>query len=516
MPQSGRLTSITTVTGGATTTADPNKTMTTGPDNEIYERAKPLIKANPAIGKNALSAALGIHAPMARRLKERYRGEIDGHSVDPLYQTFLKVKLANPTWGSKRISRAMLITVDIAQLFLARHAGATSSTRTSSPVVPPEQNKEESKAPAGGAELEVSGNDSSQAVSYRGARIRTIEDLLAFSSTDTRIWEVERHIINKWEVGATDPAGGVLTEPLYQLKVWLRRRFAGQRLEQLLDGLLEKFKLAAPVQAPLPRPSGARGMLEISLADLHLGKYAWASETGHAYSPEICERMLWAALEDLLGKAAGCEPEKILFVVGNDFFNVDNLARTTTAGTPQDEAMRWQESFVRGRTLMISAIERMRQVAPVQVLVVPGNHDTQRLWYLGDVLAAWFRSTPDVTVDHACHPRKYFVYGKNLIGYCHGHAEKHERLPILMALERPAEWAATRFREWHIGHFHAKKTKVFVAHQDLHSVQVRIMPSLCPPDAWHAAMGYTSKPAAEALFWDHQNGCVATFTHSPQ
>ena len=177
--------------------------------------------------------------------------------------------------------------------------------------------------------------------------------------------------------------------------------------------------------------------------------------------------------------------------------------------------MRWQESFLCGRKLMIAAIERLRQVAPVHVLVVPGNHDAQRLWYLGAVLAAYFRNTAGVQIDHTCHPRKYMVYGKNLIGYCHGHSEKHDKLPILMAVERPQDWAATRFREWHLGHFHSKKTKVFVAHQDLHSVQVRILPSLCPPDAWHANMGYTSKLAAEAYYWDAENGCVATFTHSP-
>jgi hypothetical protein len=28
-------------------------------------------------------------------------------------------------------------------------------------------------------------------------------------------------------------------------------------------------------------------------------------------------------------------------------------------------------------------------------------------------------------------------------------------------------------------------------------------------------MGYTSKLAAEAYYWDAENGCVATFTHSP-
>ncbi len=490
--------------------------MPPGPDNDLYERARPIIEANPTIGKNPLAAALGIHAPMARRLKERYRGEIEGHSKDPIYETFLRSKTANPTWGSKRISRAMHITVDIAQLFLARYAGAMTHV-TAQAAFSPTPSVPDAEPPANGAELQVSGNDADQAISYRGSRIRTIEDLLIFSQTDTRVWEVERHLINKWEMGAKDPiSGNILTEPLFQLKVWLRRKLAEQKLEGLFQRLLVQFREAAPARPPVVHPPDARGMLEISLMDLHLGKYAWAPETGRDYDPDITERMFWEALEDLLHKASGCRPQQVLFVVGNDFFNVDNLERTTTAGTPQDESSRWQESFLRGRKLMVAAIERLRQIAPVRVLVVPGNHDTQRLWYLGDVLSAWFRCVSDVTIDHTSHPRKYVVFGRSMIGFAHGHAEKHDKLPMLMAVERPQEWAATRFREWHVGHFHSKKTKVFVAHQDLHSVQVRILPSLCPADAWHANMGYTSKLAAEALYWDHESGCVATFTHSPQ
>jgi hypothetical protein len=432
-----------------------------------------------------------------------------------LYQKFLALKTVNPNWGSKRISAAMGITVDIAQLFLARYAGAM--THATAPVgKPPAPEEADIAAPANGAELQVSGDDQNQSVSYRGARIRSIEDLLAFSETDTRIWEVERHVINKWEVGAKDPAtGGILTEPLFQLKLWLRRKLAEQRLEQVLQRMLEQFKQAAPPRAPIKYAAGAQGMLEISIMDLHLGKYCWADETGRAYNPDITSKMFWAALEDWLCRASVCHPEQILFVVGNDFFNVDNFQKTTTQGTPQSETNSWQESFLAGRKLMVGAIERLTQVAPVKVLVVPGNHDMQRLWYLGTVLGAYFHTHPSVTIDYSCQPRKYVVYGKNLIGFCHGHAEKHDKLPMLMAVERPQDWAAARFREWHLGHFHSKKTKVFVAHQDLHSVQVRILPSICPPDAWHAAMGYTSKLAAEAYFWDRENGCVATFTHSP-
>jgi hypothetical protein len=291
---------------------------------------------------------------------------------------------------------------------------------------------------------------------------------------------------------------------------------AEQRLETVFNRLLEQFKAAAPVRAALPRPTGLKGMLEISIMDLHLGKYCWADESGRAYNPEIAARIFWDALEDLLQKASACLVEKILFVVGNDYLNVDSLSKTTTGGTPQDEAGRWQESFLQGRNLLVKAIDRLTEVAPVHVLVVPGNHDTQRMWYLGSVLKIFYWNTPDVTVDHTSTPRKYVLFGKNLIGFCHGNSERHEKLPVLMATERPHEWAASAHgsRHWHLGHFHSKKTKVFVAHEDLQAVQVRVLPSLCPPDAWHSAMGYSGKLAAEAFWWDPIAGCVATFTHN--
>ena len=69
------------------------------------------------------------------------------------------------------------------------------------------------------------------------------------------------------------------------------------------------------------------------------------------------------------------------------------------------------------------AIDRLRPIAPVQVVMVTGNHDTQRLYYLGDVLEAWFRNTKDVAVDNSPRQRKYFRYHGNLIGFTHGHNE---------------------------------------------------------------------------------------------
>jgi calcineurin-like phosphoesterase family protein len=477
-------------------------------DDQIYIKARTLLVANPELGKKKLADLLGVHAPMGRRLKERYKGEIEGHRTDPEYQRFLVVKTQNPTWGYQRIAAALQMPVERAKLCLARYAGATVVQSSSTPVPPAPE------TPVEGSSFQESAHGGQRDLTYRGTRITTLDDFLVFAQVDTTVWEVERHVLNKWEVGTKGPGGDIVTAPLFQIKVWLRRKQLEGTIKDLMKGLFEQLKCEAPVVPAIVRPSGNRGMLEMSLMDLHLGKIAWAPETGRHYDVETAERMFWAALEDLVDKASGCKPEKILFVAGNDFFNTDN-GRTTTAGTPQDEGMVWKQSFIRGRDLLVKAIERLRKIAPVQVVCVNGNHDATRLFYVAEVLQAWFGRTADVMVDNTPTQRKYVHYANNLIGFTHGNNERHQNLPLLMASEKPQEWAKSKHREWHLGHWHIKRHKMFLPAEDQQGVLVRIVPSLCPSDAWHSSMGYGGKLAAEAYYWDPSAGCVATFTHSP-
>lgn len=71
---------------------------------------------------------------------------------------------------------------------------------------------------------EPSGVNSRALESRKGKRIKTLKDLLAHCEVDLGVWEVERHVINKWEVGAKDADGEIVVEPLFQVKAWLRKR----------------------------------------------------------------------------------------------------------------------------------------------------------------------------------------------------------------------------------------------------------------------------------------------------
>ncbi|MEQ2006984.1 MAG: hypothetical protein ABMA26_09300 [Limisphaerales bacterium] len=493
--------------------------------SQLYLTAKQFLQQHPGAGKGLLARHLGIKTPAARRLIERYRGETQGHNPDAEYQRVLALKLQHPQLGSHALAKQLGITVDKARLHLARYEGAQvfhgTQLATMFAPAPPNLFSSDPPATAPADDAKQAGvlNDSARAdgrdLSYVGHQVQSAEELLRYADVDGQVWEIERQALNKWDVGTKDPqTGAVLTSPLFQVKVWLRRRVVEQRLATLMNGLLDAFKVAAPPARVIARPPAGDGLFEIAIPDLHFGKFCWAAEVHEPYDMEIAARTFRTALDDLLSKGAALKPACILFPVGNDFFNTDNLEGTTTKGTPQDEEGRWQASFIAGRKLIVEAIESCRAVAEVRVCLVEGNHDQQRILYLGEVLAAWFRHAPDVTVDHAPTQRKYVRWHHNLIGLTHGCAEPHANLPLIMATERAADWAAAAHREWQLGHLHARAKKVYQPMTDQQGVLVRIIPSLSAGDAWHRSKGYQGARAAQAFYFDPTAGCVAEFSHN--
>jgi hypothetical protein len=74
---------------------------------------------------------------------------------------------------------------------------------------------------------EASGN--MREVESSSPRITTLQQLIDYCKIDLDVWLIERHVINKWEVGAKDPATGmILVEPLFQVKASLVKRHPEQ------------------------------------------------------------------------------------------------------------------------------------------------------------------------------------------------------------------------------------------------------------------------------------------------
>lgn len=357
--------------------------------------------------------------------------------------------------------------------------------------------------------------------------IKTVEDLLKECEVKTDLWEITKQVVNKWDVTSWknyEPE----TIQNFQIKVWLERikekfnsKFAADLFVQMVKEYkpptlnIEYFTKFGSQATPIEN-----NLLEISLFDLHLGKLAWGGETGENYDTKIARERFLQTIQMLLHRATGFEYSKILFPIGNDFFNSDTIFNTTTKGTPQDEDLRWQKTFRVGTRLVIDAINLLKQTGvPVDVMVIQGNHDFERSFYLGEYLCAWFNNDKQVNVNNGASPRKYYKFGNVLLGFTHGSEEKEGSLPLLMAtdIESKPMWSDTKYHEWHVGHIHRKRNvqysiilnKERTLNEDL-GVTVRYLSSLTGTEEWHHKKGFVGAiKAGDAFIWNDELGLVA-------
>jgi hypothetical protein len=254
-----------------------------------------------------------------------------------------------------------------------------------------------------------------------------------------------------------------------------------------------------------PRPRDGEYMLELPIMDVHLGKLSWGEEAGADYDLKIASQLYRQTIDDLISKASTYPITQIVFPIGQDFYHFDTPFTQTTGGTQLDSDTRWQKMYRKGFELLLEAIEKCRQIAPVKVMWVPGNHD-EMLSYTAVVgLSHFYVDKIDVNVDISPTPRKYMKWGKVLLGYSHGR-EEGKRINSLMQVEAPHLWAGSEFREWHIGDLHHEAVK------EEGGIIYRIVSTITAPDAWHTQKGYIGATRkGQAFVWSKGTGLEAVF-----
>lgn len=355
------------------------------------------------------------------------------------------------------------------------------------------------------------GEGSLTAVSRR--EITTIDELVKFCKIDLKEWNIDRWICNKWEVGAKDSSNKVVVTPLFQVKAWLSRRKVETDLAKQKEALLKELKRYAPKVKYKAKKSSKDGtLLEIAIFDPHFGKLAWREETDEDYDLKIAEKRVKEAVRELLGRMNLDNVERILLPVGNDLINIDNRHNTTFAGTPQDSDCRYMKIIKAVKRILIEMIDELSAIAPVDVIIVPGNHDTTSTFMMGEILEAFYHNNDRVSIDNRPKQRKYYEYGLNAIQFTHGDQEKHSELLGIFATEEPVLWGRTKFRFAQLGHFHKNKKMNYVSVDEHHGFQIQILPSLSGTDFWHKSKGYNSMKQAKAMLFHKEQGLIGEAT----
>lgn len=282
-------------------------------------------------------------------------------------------------------------------------------------------------------------------------------------------------------------------------------------LRALRDGLSGRQKVVIP-KLNIGEAKGPFAAV-VGLTDFHWGKYGEVGEVGEAYSRDIAQHRLFRATQDVFSQVSRLgRPEKLYVPIGSDFLHIDNQKGMTTEGTPQDMDGTPAEILVSACKLMEDWVHTLRQVAPVELVLMSGNHDRMLGLALLLYLEALFRGKPDVTVRLDRQPRVYRTYGSNLLGFIHGDGvKKTGDMAGLMAREAAADWSNCPHRTIYTGHLHYEKTETDVAF----GVTRRQIPSLSGTDRWHSLNGFVGSPKSLPVYLhDRQRGLVAVL-HSP-
>ena len=285
--------------------------------------------------------------------------------------------------------------------------------------------------------------------------------------------------------------------------------------ESVRDELIKEMKRHSPKYRPIKRKKPTDGhLLVLDPADIHVGKVSVKSETGYHYDIDTAVNMVYEGTAGILQKASGFPIERIMLVVGNDVLHRDNAQNTTTSGTRQDVAGMWHEAFNAARIMYVNLIEGLRQIAPVDVVYNPSNHDYTSGYMLVDALYCWFNSAKDVSFDADIIHRKYYQYGQNMIATSHGDGAKFADMPLLMASEKPQMWANTTHRYVYLHHIHHYKRHQFLAGKDFPGITLEFMRSPSASDGWHDRNGYVGAPKAiEGHIHHPTQGRVAKLSH---
>ena len=333
-------------------------------------------------------------------------------------------------------------------------------------------------------------------VSLRSHEIKTIDEIVEYSKIDTSIWEPYKMITNPW---------GSETNACFQIKVWWQR-IAGTEInvDQLCDNIINRIEKYSPPAIIKRKPAKDAFLWEVGIVDHHLGQFSWGKEVGFKYDVKEAETIYNNAIDFLIDKIKPYNVGKILYHFGQDFYNVNSQFNQTVAGTPQDEDGRWQRSFDKGVMVHINAINKLKQIADVDAIQIKGNHDEERIQYAGSVVKAWFRNDKNINIDNRPISRKYYRYGKNLIGFSHAETISMDRLLGLMPIEAKEDWSKCEHYSWHLGHLHHNVIRKNL--EDQNGIRIIHLPALTPVAVWHFKKGYLHNRETQSFLHHPEKG----------
>ncbi|WP_066719940.1 hypothetical protein [Clostridium sp. Marseille-P299] len=327
------------------------------------------------------------------------------------------------------------------------------------------------------------------------------EEIIEAHKLDPKHWDVLSYKTNFWQ--AQEKGGKKML--LYQSKLTVKPK---EKPEITLDDIDRYFenkdysKDKLPIECLNYDPNGE--ILEIDLADPHIGLLSWRKETGDDYDLKIVKQKFFMCINDIVERCKYKKLKKVVLVGLGDVLHVDNNNQTTTNGTFQQTDGRLEKITECAEDMLIDGITILGKLAPVEFVHLCGNHDRLTGYMLARSVRNAFKNDKNVTFDIAPDPIKHKVFGVALVVLHHGDLPKKNTsdLPINFARHAISD---TKFTEVHCGHYHTEETKV------VGGVRVRYLPTIAASSYWEHQQGYKSDKAIVCYLWNEKTGLRDTW-----
>lgn len=348
--------------------------------------------------------------------------------------------------------------------------------------------------------------------------INTPQEAMLHAGIDPDVWSVTTCQIKTYQCtigGHRSSTNKDTTYQMFAVNLICHRRVS----QPLLDAadLLACRTLKRGYKLPRVRykkPAMDPSTLVVGLTDHHLGKLAYRPEVRESYDLKIAKNLWVRAIQAALNRCVGHDITQVILPIGNDMCHVDTRKMTTESGTQMDYDSRYMKIADVALESLMMAIERLRSVAPVDVIWIPGNHDYLTSRWLCKVAQVGFGTTKYVSVDTSDCAVKYRQFGRCLLCFAHGHAPKVKSLREMMPVEAAEWWAKSpACREILTGHFHSQIFRERPATDDQAGIVARTLPSLCATDNYHYEGGWSlSKKTTQSLLYSNNYGMSCIFS----
>lgn len=291
---------------------------------------------------------------------------------------------------------------------------------------------------------------------------------------------------------------------MYSSRITVRPKKDFSWNQENIDKIFENIKIEPSAIMIKKQAYSENGrMLVVPISDLHLGLLSEKKVTGNDYNLEIAKTLFYEVLCDVMKEVEGKTFEKVMFIIGNDFINADNIQNTTTKGTPQDCSNTWHTIIDCAINLCITGINTLARIAPVDVVYAVSNHDYHSMYGIMNTLKAYYRNNDAITIYGEPTERKYFKFGKVIIGVAHD--LKQEKALELMSVEAHEMWSDCNSMIWFLGHLHSQ-----MAYSKKGYVEILRLPTVSGQSRWSNQQGYTQTERKNQSFIIDKNTGIKT------